>query len=57
MVDIFEDINIMENVLVALNEGASDEKYSAIYSLEKLLLKKKDLIAQFELEENNERLG
>jgi hypothetical protein len=58
MVDIFEDIDIMESALVAFAEGASDEKFAALHSLEKLLLKKKDIIAQFEMEVNNdERLG
>ena len=56
MVDIMEDIDIMESALVAFTEGASDERFAAFYAMEKLLLKKKDLVAQFEMEANNERL-
>ena len=56
MVDIMEDIDIMESALVAFTEGAADEKFAAFHAMEKLLLKKKDLVAQFEMEANNERL-
>ena len=48
MIDILKDIEVIENVLIALNEGASDEKYAALYSLEKLLLAKKDVLNDFE---------
>jgi len=48
MIDILKDIEVIENVLIALNEGASDEKYAALYSLEKLLLTKKDVLSDFE---------
>tara|TARA_B100000902_G_scaffold399347_1_gene469745 strand:+ start:3649 stop:3831 length:183 start_codon:yes stop_codon:yes gene_type:complete len=48
MVDLLEDIAVLENALIALNEGASDEKYAAIYSLEKMLLAKKDAVTEFE---------
>jgi hypothetical protein len=48
MTDILKDIEVIENVLIALNEGASDEKYAALYSLEKLLLAKKDVLSDFE---------
>ena len=54
MVDVLEDIQTLESALIAFNEGASDEKYAAIYSLEKLLLKKKDSVVQFEKEMCNE---
>ena len=50
MNDILNDIEIIENALINLTEGASDEKYAAIWSLEKLLLEKKDTVAQFEAE-------
>lgn len=50
MVDVLEDIDVIENALIAFNEGASDEKYAALWSLEKLLLKKKDLVTEFEAE-------
>jgi len=48
MIDELKDIEILENALIAFNEGASDEKYAAIWSLEKMLLAKKDLVAEFE---------
>ena len=48
MVDLLNDIEVLENALIALNEGASDEKYAAIYSLEKMLLAKKDAVTELE---------
>ena len=50
MNDILNDIEVIENALINLTEGASDEKYAAMYSLEKLLLEKKDIVAKFEAE-------
>lgn len=50
MNDILNDIEVIENALIAFNEGASDEKYAALYSLEKLLLEKKDIVTKFEAE-------
>ena len=50
MTDIFADIETLENALVAFNEGASDEKYAAIYSLERTLINKKDQANEFESE-------
>ena len=50
MNDILNDIEVIENALIAFAEGASDEKYAAMYSLEKLLLEKKDAVAKFEAE-------
>ena len=48
MTDIAHDIQVIENALIAINEGASDEKYAALWSLEKLLLAKKDILREFE---------
>ena len=48
MVEELHDIQVLENALIAFNEGASDEKYAAIWSLEKLLLEKKTRVAEFE---------
>jgi hypothetical protein len=48
MTELMTDIDIIESALIAFNEGASDEKYAALYSLEKLLLEKKDMVAKFE---------
>ena len=53
MVDLFKDIETLENALIAFQEGASDEKYSAIWSLEKMLLEKKNQAAA--AEEEHER--
>jgi hypothetical protein len=48
MTDLLTDIGVIESALIAFNEGATDEKYAALYSLEKLLLEKKDMVAEFE---------
>lgn len=48
MVDVLKDIEVLENALIAFNEGASDEKYAALWSLEKLLIEKKDQVRDFE---------
>lgn len=48
MNEVVNDIEVLENALIAFSEGASDEKYAAIYSLEKLLLAKKDSLREFE---------
>jgi hypothetical protein len=50
MIHLLKDIEIIESALIGINEGASDEVYAAIYSLEKLLLEKKDMVAEFEAE-------
>jgi len=50
MTDIINDIQILENAIIAFNEGASDEKYAALWSLEKLLIEKKDLVTKYETE-------
>jgi hypothetical protein len=50
MVDVLEDIDVLENLLIAMNEGASDEKRMALNSVESLLNKKKQIITEFEKE-------
>ena len=50
MVDVLEDISVLENLLIAMNEGASDEKRMALNSVESLLNKKKQIITEFEKE-------
>lgn len=50
MVDVLEDIGVLENLLIAMNEGASDEKRMALNSVESLLNKKKQIITEFEKE-------
>ena len=34
MVDVLEDISILENLLIAMNEGASDEKRMAVNTIQ-----------------------
>jgi hypothetical protein len=50
MVDVLEDISVLENLLIAMNEGASDEKRMALNSVESLLNKQKKIITEFEKE-------
>ena len=50
MNEVVRDIEILENLVIAMNEGASDEKYAALYAVEKLLIEKKDLVRKFEEE-------
>ena len=48
MVEVAHDIQVIENALIAFNEGAADEKFAALLSLEKLLIEKKDMLSDFE---------
>jgi len=48
MNEVVNDIQVIENALIAFSEGASDEKYAAVCSLEKLLLEKKEMLYDFE---------
>ena len=48
MVELIRDIGIIEDALIALNKGASDERYAAVWQLEKLLLEKKDAFRNYE---------
>lgn len=57
MTEVAYDIEVIENALIAFQEGASDEKYAALYSLEKLLLAKKDALNSFEDEFEAMALG
>jgi len=50
MNEVVRDIEVLENLVIAMNEGASDEKYAALWAVEKLLIEKKDLVRQFEEE-------
>lgn len=49
MIDELIDINTLKNAIVALTEGASDEKRAAIWSLEKMLERKENMVADFEM--------
>jgi len=57
MVDVLKDIEVLENALIQIQEGASDEVYSALWSLEKLLLEKKDMVAEFEADMAPDTVG
>ena len=50
MVEVLEDISVLESLLIAMNEGASDEKRGALNAVESLLAKKKKIIDEFEKE-------
>ena len=48
MTDILTDIEILENALIALEEGAGDERRAAIWSLEQMLGRKMRIVEEFE---------
>ena len=50
MNDVLNDIEVLENLVIAMSEGASDEKFMALHAAEKLLIEKKDLVHKFEEE-------
>ena len=50
MVDVLEDISVLESALIAMTEGASDEKRCALHAMESLLNKKKQIVTDFEKE-------
>lgn len=43
-----QDIETLEDAIINLTEGASDEKRMAIWALERLLKKKQNELAEFE---------
>ena len=48
MIDVMQDVEVLENALIALDEGAGDEKRSAIYSLQAMLQRKQVEVAEYE---------
>ena len=50
MIDELQDIATLENAIIALTEGASDEKRMAIYSLERMLERKTRIVKEFEMQ-------
>jgi len=54
MNDVIRDIEVLENLVIAMNEGASDEKYAALWAVEKLLIEKKDIVRKFEFDMEKE---
>ena len=56
MVDVLHDIEVLEHLVIAMTEGASDEKRMALHSVEKLIAEKKAMVEKFETELENEHL-
>jgi len=50
MVDVIRDIEVLENLLIAFQEGASDEKRMAVNAVERLLKEKQKILNDFEQE-------
>ena len=50
MNDVLNDIEVLENLVITMNEGASDEKRMALNSVEKLIAEKKAIVTAFEEE-------
>ena len=50
MNELLNDIEVLENLLIAMDEGASDEKRMALSSVERLIAQKKKVIEEFERE-------
>ena len=48
MIDELRDIVTLENAIIALTEGASDEKRMAIWALERMLKRKTKIVEEFE---------
>jgi len=46
--ELVNDVMVIESVLIAMDEGASDEKRMAIQSLEKMMHEKQAVIDAFE---------
>ena len=50
MNDVIRDIEVLKNAILALCEGASDEKRMALHSLAKLVEEKEKIVEDFEKE-------
>ena len=50
MNDVLNDIEVLENLVIAMNEGASDEKRMAVNAVERLIAQKKAVVEEFEKE-------
>ena len=50
MNEVVRDIEVLKNAIIALCEGASDEKHMAIHSLAKLVEEKEAIVEKFEKE-------
>jgi|TARA_B110000444_G_C18803552_1_gene578720 hypothetical protein len=54
LIDILEDINTITDALTALDEGASDERRSAIWALQALVERKEAQVLSFEAQINED---
>ena len=50
MNDVLNDIEVIENAIIAFTEGASDEKRSGYAIIERMIEDKKMMVAEFEKE-------
>jgi hypothetical protein len=50
MNDVIRDIEVLEGLLIAFQEGASDEKRMAVNAVERLLKEKQKIVDDFEKE-------
>jgi hypothetical protein len=50
MNDVIRDIEVLENLVIAMNEGASDEKRMMMQAIENRIARKQKLIQDFEKE-------
>ena len=50
MNEVLQDIETLQNAIINLTEGASDEKRMAIHTLERMLDEKKNSFNEFEAE-------
>ena len=50
MTEVFEDIEILRNALIAFDEGASDERLAAKQQLRRMLKRKVEIVEQYEAE-------
>ena len=48
MIDVFRDVDVLKNAVVAFSEGASDEKRMALNSLNRLVEEKEKLAKEYE---------
>jgi hypothetical protein len=50
MNDLLRDIEVLQNLLIAMDEGASDEKRASLQAVERLIAEKKKTVELFEAE-------
>ena len=50
MNEVIRDIDVLKNAIIALCEGASDEKHMALNSLARLVEEKEKIVEEFEKE-------